>query len=99
MRGVHSILRIERVTRISAGDSVGAQLLENIQIPNPSGIKAAQQSGQSVEVVRFWNGASACQQRRFEEFLGTLLKWKQVVAACEGLVISSRAASQSSSAF
>jgi hypothetical protein len=49
--------------------------------------------------VRFWNGASACQQRRFEEFLGTLLQWKQVVAACEGLVISSRAASQSSSAF
>jgi hypothetical protein len=49
--------------------------------------------------VRFWNGASACQQLRFEEFLGTFLKWKQVVAACEGLVISSRAACQSSSAF
>ena len=85
MRGVHSILSIERVTRISAGDSVGAQLLENIQIPNPSGIKAAQQSGQSVEVVRFWNGASACQQRRFEEFLGTLLQWKQVVRLVKDL--------------
>jgi hypothetical protein len=85
MHGVRSILRIEGVTRISAGDSVGAQLLENIQIPNPSGIKAAQQSGQSVEVVRFWNGASACQQRRFEEFLGTLLQWKQVVRLVKDL--------------
>ena len=85
MHGVRNILRIERVTRISAGDSVGAQLLENIQIPNPSGIKAAQQSGQSVEVVRFWNGASACQQRRFEEFLGTLLQWKQVVRLVKDL--------------
>ena len=85
MHGVRSILRIEGVTRISAGDSVGAQLLENIQIPNPSGIKAAQQSGQSVEVVRFWNGASACQQRRFEEFLGTLLQWKQVVQLVKDL--------------
>ena len=85
MHGVRSILRIEGVTRISAGDSVGAQLLENIQIPNPSGIKAAQQSGQSVEVVRFWNGASACQQRRFEEFLGTLLQWTQVVRLVKDL--------------